>query len=73
MTDNTSIAAKLPTGRPPGSHSVRVLAARLAAGSITVLDAIAKDNSAPAADRVHAAEIILRLATTHKSAAGTEP
>ena len=72
MTDNTSIAAKLPTGRPPGSHSVRVLAARLAAGSIAVLDAIAKDKESPAADRVRAAEVILRLAT-HKSAAGTEP
>lgn len=54
---------KLPTGRPPGSRSVRVLAARLAAGSIAVLAAIAKDSESPAADRVRAAEVILQLAT----------
>ena len=68
MQQNT----KLPNGRPPGSHSIRVLAARLSASAVAVLADIAKDNSAPAADRLHAAEVILRLAT-HKPAAGTEP
>lgn len=61
MQQNT----KLPNGRPPGSHSIRVLAARLAAGSIAVLADIAKDNSAPAESRVRAAEVILQHAT-HK-------
>ena len=65
MQDNM----KLPTGRPPGSHSIRVLAARLAASAVAVLADIAKDKESPAADRVRAAEVILQLAT-HKPAGG---
>lgn len=61
MQQNT----KLPNGRPPGSHSIRVLAARLSASAVAVLADIAKDNSAPAESRVRAAEVILQLAT-HK-------
>lgn len=65
MQQNT----KLPNGRPPGSHSIRVLAARLSASAVAVLADIAKDNSAPAESRVRAAEVILQLAT-HKPAGG---
>lgn len=58
MQQNT----KLPNGRPPGSHSIRVLAARLSASAVAVLADIAASADAPAADRVRAAEVILQHA-----------
>lgn len=62
-TDNTDIAPKLPAGRPPGSRSIRVLAARLSQDAMRVLAGVASREDAPAADRVRAAEVILEYAT----------
>lgn len=59
--DNTS--TKLPTGRPPGSRSIRVLASRHSQAAIRVLANVANNEQAPEADRVRAAEVILQHAT----------
>lgn len=54
----------LPTGRPPSPNSLRVLAARLAPACVKALAAVAADATAPAGDRVAAAEGVLRAAQT---------
>ena len=57
-------------GRPPGSSSLRALAARKAAAAVEALAAVASDPSAPAADRVQAARALLDAAQPALS--GTE-
>lgn len=64
MTDNTRNATRLPTGRPPGSRSIRVLASRHSHAAIRVLADVAGSEQAPEADRVRAAELILQHATS---------
>lgn len=55
---------KIPTGRPPGSHGVRALAARSAHSCIRVLTSVANNEQATEADRVRAAEVILHYAVS---------
>lgn len=65
MTPNGS---KLPTGRPPGARSIRVLAARLSQDAMRVLAGVAANEESADADRVRAAEVILSYATSRSTA-----
>lgn len=47
------------TGRPLSARGIRACASRRAKDAIEALTKVANDNSAPTADRVRAAEVLL--------------
>ena len=49
-------------GRPPGSNTIRTMAARAAKDAVETLAKIAQDSTAPADVRVKAAETLLTCA-----------
>jgi len=53
-------------GRPLGSRTIRACAGRHAKDAIGALAKVASDNSAPSADRVRAAEVLLSHAVTQQ-------
>ncbi len=66
MTSN--VQQPSPGGRPLGAASIRTRAGRHAQDAIATLVAVANDGTAPPADRVKAAELL--LAHAHGTAGG---